>query len=530
MAAAPAIFKPAPGVPDGDETLIEDVLRRVERAKQDRSRHEPRLAECYKYALPWRHTFRAAQPVDQLDEIYDSTAMTTVEDFAADMLNTFTPMKADWVDMKPRLILPPIIQAQIAGPLKDYQAILFGEMARSNLYQALQEAYLDLAPGTMALLINDRDIAEPIHCEAIPSTELLIDRGPYRLIDGKWREWKVRGEEINVIWPDAKSTQDSGMKWTNGTEYDIIDGCYRDWSDRGTERYKYVVLCNNKIIYQEQYGGRGSCPMIVARWSRDPTTAWGVGPLYRELPDVKTVNFIKKIGFKNLAKVVDPVTSYEDDGVMNLDHGVNPGDWIPRAAGSEAPEVVEAKGKFDVAWLELDDVRSSIRRAHYQDRPEQKGKTPPSASQWMDEAAERARRMGSPATNLVIELQYPIVYRFAYLLERRGVLPPIKLNGQLYALEPVSPLLRAQEQEEMLRITRWAETITALFGPQMAAVLIDQPLFSEKLAKLAGVDPSLPRNQAQIAEAIKQFAQVIPQIAGAAGGQPPAAPPPTGVP
>jgi hypothetical protein len=100
--------------------------------------------------------------------------------------------------------------------------------------------------------------------------------------------------------------------------------------------------------------------------------------------------------------------------------------------------------------FERDELRSVIRRAHYQDKPEQLGKTPPSATQWADERAERARRMGTPATNLVLELQIPIYTRFSYILERRGTLPKVVLNGQAVTLEPVSPLLRAQEQEEVI--------------------------------------------------------------------------------
>jgi hypothetical protein len=97
---------------------------------------------------------------------------------------------------------------------------------------------------------------------------------------------------------------------------------------------------------------------------------------------------------------------------MNVDGGVRPGDWIPRAVGSEPPEAIESKARFDVAVFERDELRSVIRRAHYQDKPEQLGKTPPSATQWADERAERARRMGTPATNLVLELQIPIYTRF----------------------------------------------------------------------------------------------------------------------
>lgn len=513
---ATQLKKPPPiqGGADATDPRVAEVLRRVQRARLDRSRHQSRLNDCYKFALPWRHKQGVNQPTDQLDEIFTATAMTTLEDFAADMLNTFTPQKAAWVAIKPiKTFRDEVDRRKLAEQLKEYSEVLFAEMARSNLYQALQESYLDLGPGTMALVIQDIDKAEPIHCQAIPAgTELLIDRGLYGGVDGRWWERKIRAEDMQTLWPNAKPPG-AQVQWRPGdlTEYDVIDGVYRKWSARDAETWCYIVLCGDKIILEEEYKGSGSCPIPVARWSRDSTTAWGVGPTYRSTPDIKTENHVKFLGLKNLDKIVDPAGTYEDDGVINFDQGITPGTMVPRAVGSKAPEMMESNGRFDVQWMELDDLRSSIRRAHYQDRPEQKGKTPPTASQWMDEAAERARRMGSPATNLVLELQYPIIKRFAYLLQKRGVLPKIELNGEGVAIEPVSPLLRAQEQEEVIRMDRFAEMISARFGPAVANIIIDQFKHAEDLADLLGYDKKRLRPKEEIQAAIQQLSGLLQQ-------------------
>jgi head-to-tail connecting protein len=505
---------------DPDAELVREIKRRVGRAEQDFSRHRGRIQDCYRFAMPWRHKINATQPSDNLDDLYDSTAMTVLEDFAADMLNTFTPQKNDWVTFKPAANLKAADARQIEAPLKDYQRIVFAEMARSNLYQAFQEAYMDLGPGTMALLIVDKNPAEPIHCQAIPITELRIDRGPYGGVDGRWWVWKCRAEDVPTLWPKAKAKIDAlnlQFKPGDATEVDVIDGVYRDWSDLGNETWQYVVLARDRLILRDTYMGRGSCPIPVARWSRDSTTAWGVGPTYRSLPDIKTANHICFLQLKVLDKNADPATSYEDDGVINLDQGVVPGTWVPRAHGSDPPTVIEPKGEFQLAIGTLEDMRSSIKRAHYQDRPEQLGKTPPSATQWADERAERARRMGTPATNLVQELQYPVVQRFAYLLEKRGVLPKIELNGENVALEPISPLLRAQEQEEVVRLDRFAEMIGARFGPQIAIVVIDLIKYADRLAQLLGVDASLLRAEADIADAIQKLMPVLQHFVAGQG-------------
>lgn len=496
-----------------DDSITRRVLKMVQRAEIDRNRHIARIRDCYKYGLPWRHKDNQSQPKDQLDEIFDGELMTVLEDFSADMLNTFTPQKSEWVEPKPVTQLDAGDDNVVRGQLSKFKRVIFDEMARSNLYQGLQEAYLDLGPGTMCLVVKDIGPAQPLHCEAIPSVDLLLNRGPYGRVDGVWRKRKMCGREIPVLWESITRINERALA-EDETEYEVIDGVYLDHSQKADETWVYVVVASAKRLLTETYKGKGSNPFIVARWARDSTTAWGMGPTYRTLPEIKTLNHFRYLNLKNYDKEVDPPVSYEDDGVINVEHGIDPGTWIPRAPNSKEPAPIESKSRMDVAVFNIDEVRSAIRRAHYQDRPEQPGKTPPTATQWADEAAERARRMGTPATNLVQELQYPLFQRFAYLLEKRGKLPKVKLNGEAIALEPISPLLRAQEQEEVVRTDKFAEMISTRFGPQMANVLIDGFTYADWLARKMGVDPGLVRKPQDLQKTVAALGPIL----GGGGG------------
>jgi len=528
MAMKPT-FAVVPPAPDADAETLKEFNKHLSRAELDFTRHRQRISDCYKYALPWRHMIDQIIPTDQLDEIFDETVQNVLEDFAADMGNTFTPRKNNWLKFQPRVTMELSDRAQIKDELAKYENVMFSEMGRSNLYQALQEAYLDLGVGTMCLLITDIDPIKPIHCEAIALTDGRFTRGPFGYVDGIFRPKKMYlYEELLSVWPDADLSKLGPKPQDTSKEIEVADGCWRDWSDRGNETYRYVVRADGKLIYEKTWKGAGSCPFVPARWSRDSTTAIGVGPTYRTLPSIKTLNHVRYLDLKNYDKYVDPITSYEDDGVLNVDGGVVPGTWVPRAPGSEAPETLESKARFDVGVFERDELRSNIRRAHYQDRPEQLGKTPPSATQWADEAAERARRMGTPATNLVEELQYGIARRFAYLLAARGTLPKVMLGGQDIGIEPVSPLLRAQEQEKVVRNDKFAELIIGRFGPQVGLIVIEIFEYANEQAAALGINSKLVRNKADLEEAIKKFLPVL-QATGAipSGGLPTA--PPTGL-
>jgi hypothetical protein len=511
------------------QALIALILKRHERAERDFNRHSSRIQACYKYALPWRHGVNASEPVDQLDDIYDDILMSVLEDFAADMGNVFTPQKSDWLETGPVIGLPSDISAMVAKQTAANQRIVFSSMLRSNLYQALQESYLDLGVGTMALTVDILHLHMPLHCQAVPMTELRIDRGPYGFVDGRWRKRRMRCEDIRVLWPEAMPPD--GQQWSAPeTEHEVIDGVWRMWGDRREEVYQYAVVCDSKLIFSSMYQGIGSCPMIVARWSRDSTTAYGVGPTYKSMPSYQSANHVRYLLLKKLGEVTDPSFSYEDDGVANFENGLTPGTAFPRAKGSDAPEVIESGGRFDVTWMQADELTSSIKRQHYQDRPEQRGKTPPSASQWMDESAERQRRMNTPATNLVQELQIELYKRFMFLEMARGNIEPMQvldlrtgqpievhpLDPRYVTITPTSPLLRAQEQEELLRIVRTAEIASQLWGPQIAAVVNNPFKIQEEVGRIMKTS-QVVRDEKEAEAAIKVLLPALQAGSGGAG-------------
>ncbi len=511
-----------------DDTLLKHFQQLVKRAEDDRNRHQPRIADCYKYGLPWLHMFFQNQPGDQIDEVYDELLQPTLEDFSADMLNTFTPRKNNWLQEKPVETLEPDERNRIREPLLDRQRIVFDAMGASNVYQAMQECYLHLGPGTMAMVITDIDPTKPLHCECIPAVDCLLARGPYGTVDLFRRKTYIRSE-AEVLWPDADFDLLGPTPKPEEKEQQnllITDGCWRDWKDRTDEVYHYMVECQGKKLYHKEYSGAGSCPFIVAHWSRDATTAWGFGPTYKVLPAIKMRNHARKLSAQLYDKYVNPITSYVDDGVMNFDHDIEPGSWVPRLQGSDAPESLESKAKFDFAVFEMDELKSIIRRAHYQDRPEQLGKTPPTAFQWADEAAERARRMGTPATNLVIEWQIPIYRRFAYLMKERGLLQDITVDGRIVQLVPDSPLLRAQEQEKVVRNDRFVELIVARFGPQMGMVVIDPIKYAQEQGELLGINKDLIRDEATMKAAIEQLMPILKATGFLPGTTPDVAVPP----
>src|ERR1041385_6470406 len=236
-------------------------------------------------------------------------------------------------------------------------------------------AYPDLGTGTCAMVIQDVDINQPLQCQAVPITDLLIVRGVHGGVDGRVRviaNMKLR--DLQATYPKAVFAPEllTRIKNSPGSETCVKECCWRVWNPDRVERWQYVLLVDNKAAQADVFEGAGSCPIVTARWRTDSTTAWGVGALYVVLPTIKTLDQLQYLLMKHLSFAVDPAGFYDDDGVINLDNGLEPGTMIPRATGSKI-EPYESKAVFETGFFERKDMQSDIKRALFQDKPYQPG-------------------------------------------------------------------------------------------------------------------------------------------------------------
>ena len=493
----------ASGASDPD---IKEAEKRLERAKRDKDKHSARLDDYYKLVMPWRKLNDQERQDANLDDIFDNTAIDASADFAAEMLSTFTPVHFNWIDPVASITMSDADKEVLKPQIEDYNAKVFGEMRRSNFHAEALECYGDLGHGTMAMMIVDRGASYPIHCECLPANDLLLGRGAFKTVGVRAFDVYPFADQIPVLWPKAKDNADlmREIEKDPGKEWIVRQVLWQDHSDPGNEVWKYVAYAGKYKLEADTYKGDGACPLVVARWLTDATTSWGFGPGLLQLPNIKTANLLKELVLTNADFASDPVRTYDDDGVINVENGVSPGDWIPRSPGSKI-DTLESASEFNVSYFTQDELRTEIKRGFYQDGPAQKGKTPPTAEQWLDEAAKAARRMGAPGGRLVVEWQYPIYKRFAYLLAKRGVLPKVELNGEVVVLNPSSPLIKSQKMEEALQVQRFAGVMNQILGPQLGPMIMDKGETTHFIADRMGINVKLIPSKTKINEISETF-------------------------
>jgi len=457
------------------------INEQISKARESRTRFQTRYNAYYDLTAPTKkrvgNDTSDPRPADDQDDIFDATFEEVSENFAADMLDEFTPSYRPWTKHEP---VGGVASVAMTKKIKEYitgrMEYLYDQIRQSSFEEAVQECYHDMAIGPAALMIRYSQ-SGPIDCEYVPLAELLILPGPRGGIG--WRAWEryPLEKDLSVIWPDLDWPKILGKDPTqlrkSNSRIKITECFDRDYTN-DVEAWEYYLLVKGKIENAGYQQGPGSCPLQVGRIRVSVPSAYGLGPASKAVPAARTLNRLAYLELKRLGKVVDPPGIFEDpDGIFNPDEGFEPGYMYQAGEGFKfhdmAPQNDIREGFFKREELEM-----AIRRAMFQDKPFQRGLTPPSATQWIDESTDREKRKALPRARVHREWVLPILRRFEWVLEMRGELEELQIDGKAIKIEPVSPLSRASDTQSA-QVSIQALTAMAGVFPQftMAVEMVE---------------------------------------------------------
>lgn len=486
--------------------LPPELQQRIAACKTDRARHQGAINDFLRLADPVRPRIGDSSGTvrsDEADDLYDAMLQEVAEDFASDTLHRIMPRESDWLKYEPEKVLDQALQKELTEPLKQRTDAIFSAVRQSDFYsEAGAEWAFDLGHGTAALICNDHGAGQPLSFESIGPHQLLIERGARGQLSAQGREFQLPLEEAFAQWPGANWPAALKRRLANKQQKRLPVSCIEmalRVYDPGDEKWDWFVAVDGHLIHREELVGAGSCPIVVTRWRSISSTAWGLGPLRKALADAKSLDQVSYLRLKNLGKQVDPVTIYDDDGVLNPEGGIGAGMWLPRLPGSRIDQL--DSGQIEVAYYEQGKLQDAIRRAGFQSGPRQEGLTPPTAFQWREQQVEEGRRLEQPTGKLYEEGVIAILNRVEYLLTQRGAIEPMVQAGkQLIRVRPLSPLAKQQDSEKLSGAANLLSIARSVFDPQTLAATIDMQATLEKMKSAADDDILVIRSVAQADE------------------------------
>jgi hypothetical protein len=497
-------------------TDVEAFLKRFDRAKKNREKIAPVVDEAYEFAVPLREsvysdgsTYRA-----RTERLFDSTAPGAVQDLGSEMVDDIWPADSKPFELIAGRDVPAAEHEMVNKALEEVTEEIILTVNNSNFRAVAGEAMCDWAIGTGFILPETGDAVEPLRNRCIPLSEALPDTGPHDTIDALFRQVEVRAGDVAARWPNATLTQQIEDKAKSSPDemLKFAEGQWRDWSVKGTETWRYgcVHIAEKLAIDEGEYSGSGSKPFVDFSYMRLPRHAVGRGPVQIALPDIKSLNLAVEMLLEAGDLGIGGLFTAEDDGVMNLDNiTLESRTIVPYAKGSAGLKRVDTAVDVRFADYLVKDLRESVRHILLGDDLGPVQGTPPSATEVLERKARRARRRAGPYSRLVVELLFQYVRRVAYVLREQGRIKLPAIDGRLVVFRPLSPITRAQAQDEILRYARYLEMGNSLFGPQQVSLYEDAQqglgFLREKWgAPASTVRPAVERKQLAAAIAAMQ--------------------------
>lgn len=484
---------------------VESIVKRYETAKAHRSAWEEHWKECYEYALPQREVFNAHAPgAKKNTRIYDSTALIATQRFASRLQSTLVPPFKKWAKLSAGSAIPKEQKANIDKQLEQMTEILFSYINQSNLATEANEAFLDLAVGTGALLLEEGEGDQLLNFKAIPLAQLIIEDGPQGSVENVYRDHYVSARSVEQTWPKGTASPDVKRRTTESPN-DMIHIIEATVYDHKKKIYEYIVIegATKHVVFEDYFE---ESPWIVFRWSKVAGERYGRGPIMTALPDIKTANEVVKFVLKNAEKEIAGVYTAVDDGVLNpWTISISPGSVVPVGQqGSLQP--LTSGGNFNVSELILQDLRDNIRKALYHDQLGPVAGPTKSATEISIRQQELMSDIGSSFGRLQIEFINKLIRRSFYILKRANKVAPIKVGNQEVEIKVISPLAQQQDMDEVNKIAQFIQ-FAGMVGPEALQIGLDLEAFPEHIAGLLGIDKTLVRSEQERAEIKQQMQQ-----------------------
>lgn len=488
--------------------------------------------EAFEYFSPQRNTFD--NPTDgekrtNNDIVFDSTAQDALQKATSTVQSNIFPPQKKWAS----LVLGPLLKnktGDLQKKLEDITELFFTGIKNSNFDVQIAEMIEDWLYGTGNLLFLRGTPTKPFNFLAIPISEVYLERGPDGTVGARFREWKVPNHLILETWPDAKFSESLKAKIEVSPYEDthIIEYTYKDKikskvlvkdrrgkainKEKIIDGFKYVVqdAKTKEIIVERE---NKSSPWINPRYTVSAGEVYGRGPVLTALADVKTLNKAKELILKNAALAITGMWTVVDDGVINLENIImEPGAKIPVMANPGNPNGptisrLPSAADFNVAQIILEDLKKAIKSILFVDPLGEIDAPVKSATEIAYRAQGIAKILGSAYGRMQCEAVAPLFERGLYILEELGMieLNDFTVDGINIAIQHVSPLAMAQDQEELTAMSRYAEIIGGFFGPQGLMIMTNPQEFAKELARLLHIKQDILPTEEQMA-AIKQAA------------------------
>jgi len=499
--------------------LLEALRKRYNAAKYTADLWIPIMQASFFYAVPFRNRYylpgKEFQGTAQNTRVYDTTAVEAVKTFVSKLHDTMTPPQTQWgfFEVDDAFVDDPDEQSDILEEaqmiLNKYMRRLFSYIHASNFDVVINECYYDLSIGTSALVINQYTDAEPFLCTSIPMDKLVIEEAVNGRIESWYRTWQnLKIAELNTRWPAIQLTNDliSDMSADPDAKVrQVYEGVA--YFANAPKQYVYAVWVDSGILFAEALD---SSPGIVWRFQKTNNETWGRGPVMEALPSIISLNEMARIELASAnLNTFRPYMGFSDAVFNPHTFRLEPFSIIPIApigSGGQVPLIpLPNSADPNFAQFTIQDLRMQIKSLLFAEQPQDAvGIQPQTAYELSLKQQNLAQKIGPLFSRLQQEFLWPVIKRFAHILNSMGKLPYPKMKGVPIRFQYKSPLALVKGEQDQARFIKYVQTMQGVMGPDATQLYINPQTTPYLLAEMMQIDMRFLNSPDKVAEVMQR--------------------------
>ncbi len=444
-----------------DNKLANKVVNRLGQLKAARKPHEKVWKECFDYSFSVRgvgidDTFSTTDDIQRKkSRLFDSTLTNAAKTQASAIISGLTPANALWFGLTVNEA-----NEEEARWLDQSANTIWRNIHNANFDSAAYEGMLDLmAAGLFALYIDQDQKEGSFNFQLWPlATVYCVSTRADGVIDIVYRCYELTAEQVVNTFEEASEKIKKQAEREPNAKLKLIHAIYPRNDGKVGEKADKIpiasvhVLENDKELLRES--GYNEMPVVVPRWMLIPQSVYAISPVSDALPDVKTLNEIKKLELANADLAISGMWIAEDDGVLNPRTITVGARKIIVANSVDSMKPLQSGANFNVSFTQCEQLQAAIRKIMLADQLQPKDSPAMTATEVNMRQQLIRQLLGPIYGRMQSEYSQPLIDRCFGIAFRAGILgdPPETLPDKFIGIKYVSPLARAQKFEEVTAI------------------------------------------------------------------------------
>lgn len=499
------------------------LMKRFASLQNQRKNWESHWQEVADYIVPRKAdiTKKRTSGDKRTELIFDGTAIHAAELMASSLHGMLTNASTPWFALRfgdDNFETDDMAKEWLLGVTD----VMYQELHRSNLHEAIHELYSDLVTFGTAVMFIDKDENDTLRFSTRHIAECYLAEDEFGRVDTVYREFRMSARAAVRQFGEENVSQRIA-KTAERDPYDQVKIVHlvTPRTERIVERLDAInkpiasiyIDPEDKIILSES--GFDEMPYVVPRFLKASFEhGYGRSPAMTALADTKMLNKMSETVIRAAQLQIHPPLMVPDDGFISPVRTIPGGLNFYRAGTRDRIEPLNIGSNNPLGNDMLEQRRTQIRAAFYVDQLILGNAPGMTATEVIQRTEEKMRLLAPAVGRLQAELLSPLIDRVYNILARKKAYAPapeFMQNNQI-DIEYVSPLAKAQRSGDVQSAMQLFQFLAPLMQIDPSVVdYIDLDGLASHIIKVTNVPATVVRGQNEVAQLRAQRQQQMQQ-------------------